>query len=474
MLKLISFKKPYLYLIIGVALLVLVFIFSSLPSWGAFCAMGVDPDRCNSKVPNWVQSCKNCDADPDNEWCNTTDCAVSGKVCVNGTCQIPSCTDNDNDGYGVCPNCGIASGCSSDGNDCDDSNSSINPGATEICGNGVDENCDGNDPACGASMLLPANNGMNFEMGSSMTVRAQISGAVSWAYVYIQYPDGTNIRNLSLYDDGAHNDLLGGDGIFANSWIVSGSLAPHFIDLRVRLTSGITDNYNNMRFFNIISSPNCISLVNSGASADKLDIVYIGDDYLSSDLAAFASTADNFKNKLLFIKPFDLQKSKINLWRIDNTQDLGCYYNCNNIARLICCNNTAVYNAAAACPYDEILVIVNNSTYGGSGGSYSVSYKGNSMVMVHELGHSFANLYDEYWTAGVSSGGLIPLAFKPNCDNAAGCPRWAGTPGTVCLLGCEYDNWYRSINNGIMRTISSTDFGIVNIDHINSLFNIYQ
>ena len=44
-------------------------------------------------------------------------------------------TDEDNDGH------------LSD-SDCNDANSGISPSASEICGNGVDENCDGSDPAC--------------------------------------------------------------------------------------------------------------------------------------------------------------------------------------------------------------------------------------------------------------------------------------------------------------------------------------
>ena len=47
------------------------------------------------------------------------------------------CTDNDNDGYGV----GDLSGCTNKVKaDCDDTNSSINPGAVEIC-NSLDDNC---------------------------------------------------------------------------------------------------------------------------------------------------------------------------------------------------------------------------------------------------------------------------------------------------------------------------------------------
>ncbi|RLC34129.1 MAG: hypothetical protein DRZ76_03235, partial [Candidatus Nealsonbacteria bacterium] len=37
----------------------------------------------------------------------------------------PTCSDNDGDGYGVCPNCGTANGCANEGDDCDDSNSQI-------------------------------------------------------------------------------------------------------------------------------------------------------------------------------------------------------------------------------------------------------------------------------------------------------------------------------------------------------------
>lgn len=50
-----------------------------------------------------------------------------------------SCTDNDGDGH-----CSEASG----GDDCWDSNSEVYPGAEEVCGNGVDEDCSGSDEDC--------------------------------------------------------------------------------------------------------------------------------------------------------------------------------------------------------------------------------------------------------------------------------------------------------------------------------------
>ncbi len=55
--------------------------------------------------------------------------------------------DMDNDGYGVdsstTTSCEEPTGYAPNDNDCDDSNSSVNPGVAEDCSNGVDDDCDG-------------------------------------------------------------------------------------------------------------------------------------------------------------------------------------------------------------------------------------------------------------------------------------------------------------------------------------------
>src|SRR3990170_2729795 len=73
--------------------------------------------------------------------------SISGAVDKDQFIGGGSCTDLDLDGYGVCPNCGIANGCTQDGNDCDDSltGGGINPGAAEICFDNINEPGGGND-----------------------------------------------------------------------------------------------------------------------------------------------------------------------------------------------------------------------------------------------------------------------------------------------------------------------------------------
>jgi hypothetical protein len=79
------------------------------------------------------------------EWCEDTsqwyrDCGACHQD--ESSCKTtppPACNDNDKDGYG---NPGDSS-CANSGTDCNDNNASINPGASENCTDGIDNNCNG-------------------------------------------------------------------------------------------------------------------------------------------------------------------------------------------------------------------------------------------------------------------------------------------------------------------------------------------
>ena len=79
-------------------------------------------------------------------------------------------TDADGDNYGtgaaqqVCSGASLPSGYAGNADDCDDGDASVNPGADEICGDGIDNNCDGqiDEGCCACDFCYDLEAGLNF------------------------------------------------------------------------------------------------------------------------------------------------------------------------------------------------------------------------------------------------------------------------------------------------------------------------
>lgn len=176
---------------------------------------------------------------------------------------------------------------------------------------------------------------------------------------------------------------------------------------------------------------------NSGDPAKRVDIMLVGDGYTSAEQSKFATDVTQFMNGVFAQEPFKEYRNYINVRRIDVVSNesgadhperippvfkdtaFDATYNCSNIQRLICVSTSKVLNVVGVVPpsqRDLVVVIVNDSEYGGSGGSVAVASTHASAVelILHETGHTFAFLADEY----TSQPPACSDAFEPSEVNA--------------------------------------------------------
>ncbi len=168
-------------------------------------------------------------------------------------------------------------------------------------------------------------------------------------------------------------------------------------------------------------------IMENGNPSTKVDIVILGDGYARADIDKLRADAKHFNEVMFGTEPFKSRKKDFNVWLVEvqsresgiNVPDknvwkgnaLGCQYNTFNTPRYVLTqNNKAVRDAAGAAPYDAICILVNDTRYGGGGiyNLYATTYTREEIpdqkwqmdyVYVHEFGHSFAGLGDEYYAA---------------------------------------------------------------------------
>src|ERR1044072_2346123 len=172
------------------------------------------------------------------------------------------------------------------------------------------------------------------------------------------------------------------------------------------------------------------TIINNGSAANRVDIAILGDGYTAADMQKYKNDVQNAMDQFFNNEPFHEYRNFFNVHRIDvissqsgadhperipalfvNTA-LDATYNCSGIQRLICVDVGKVFtllgNNVNPAQRDIVLIIVNDSEYGGSGGSVAVASTHPDVLelILHELGHSFGFLADE-------DGGQPP----PSCNN---------------------------------------------------------
>ncbi len=202
--------------------------------------------------------------------------------------------------------------------------------------------------------------------------------------------------------------------------------------------------------FSIVSPKEDLSPVSKNLESCKTLEV---NDNKATNLVFFSEKDEVEKYKEFFkeTSPFDKNKKAFNFYYIDSYKPKCELYK--GIA--ILCHSKELIKKAASCPNDYLIVLEEKSPNIRSS-SYqnvlSINTNHQLSVLTHEFGHSFANLAEEYTPAKIPSGSKNCVL---ECNNFV-----IETNG--CFEGCSQDNYKRSISNGVMRTLSSNEYGTLN------------
>lgn len=229
------------------------------------------------------------------------------------------------------------------------------------------------------------------------------------------------------------------------------------------------------------------TILSNGPPSNRVDIVLVGDGYRTQDLAAYAGHCTTLVNNFFLQPPLSHYKTFFNVHRVDvvsvdsgvdndptqgvlkNTAlDMGFW--CGGTERALCVNvNKALTEANSAPQRDQVLALANSSKYGGVGypssnlGTLAAANGSALEIALHEFGHAFAKLADEYDYGGPTTYGggeptqknISTLVSAAMSSAQAKWWRWLGTGGVSTFEGAGYSEFglYRPTNDSKMRNL---------------------
>jgi MYXO-CTERM domain-containing protein len=176
------------------------------------------------------------------------------------------------------------------------------------------------------------------------------------------------------------------------------------------------------------------TLRESGPVDKRFNIAVLGDGYRAQDQTKLKTDAQGITDYLFGVSPLKQYAKFFNVRLVhvisneagadngtaggERDTALNSYFNCGGIDRLLCVDEGAAQSIAAddMPEFNFIIVIVNDSKYGGSGGTVCAASSNEQSfeVVAHEVGHSLARLADEY----SYDGGIGPCSQQQDCSEA--------------------------------------------------------
>ena len=229
-------------------------------------------------------------------------------------------------------------------------------------------------------------------------------------------------------------------------------------------------------------------LLDNGTSESRINFVYLGDGYTSAELTKFISDSQEVIISQFNFSPYKEYKNFFNAYavKVKSTESgvdhpvISGNSNCNpvpqmdkktffdstfdyfDLHRLLV--PTAYAKIASVLAdntpfYDQANMLVNTPYYGGSGGAYATAstHTDASLIMIHEIGHSFVDLADEYWAGESYAEELANMTQESNTAQV----KWKNWLGSEAIGIYPYgtsspeSDWFRPHQSCMMRYLNS-------------------
>ncbi len=182
-----------------------------------------------------------------------------------------------------------------------------------------------------------------------------------------------------------------------------------------------------------------IEVLKNGEPKDMVDMVIVAEGYTKNEKDKLKKDLDKFKKVFLSQEPYKSMRNRFNIYCVFKaSEDSGCDEPSHGIYKNTCLgttfdslrleryllteDNKSVRDIAGVVPYDTLLIMVNQKRYGGGGiynfyCTFTTDNPWFDYLLLHEFGHSFAGLADEYYTSTVAYNEFYPKGIEPTEPN---------------------------------------------------------
>jgi len=255
----------------------------------------------------------------------------------------------------------------------------------------------------------------------------------------------------------------------------------------------------------------------TGNPANRVDVIILPEGYTEAQMGEFISDCKKFKQDFFTYEPYAFNRGKFNIRAVLapsensgtdipkdsvwNTTILNTgYYTLNSERYLMTMDDKSVRDLAANAPYDQIYILVNSKKYGGGAiyNYYNVSVNSNAksaQILIHEFGHGFAALGDEYgydntygdmynfkiepWEPNLTTLRHFEKKWKHLVNDTVPIPtpdiaKYAHVVGAFEGAGYVAKGVYRPVRDCMMRSFNGADFCPVCQEAIQKMIDFYS